>query len=73
VARDPSVNNIFTRLLCIDMGILNFLDNVRRGVMILKAGKGREGVANYCDIVVVDFGRNVLDSFKNCQSFCGMY
>lgn len=72
VARDPKLS---TRLLCNDMGILNFFDDVRGGVMILEVGKGRrKGVAKYFDIVVVSFGSNsVFNSFKNFQSFQGLY
>jgi len=62
--------NIFAyKLLCYDIGVLNFPDDVRIGVMILEAIKEKK-VSKYCDIIVVYFRNNVLNSFTNRQSFC---
>jgi len=73
VGRDPSICNIFARFFCYDISVLNFPDDVRRGVIILKDYKGRKGVPKYCDIFIIYFGIDELSSFKNCQSFCGVH
>lgn len=38
---------------------------VRIGVIVLNTGKSREGVAENCDIFVVDIEYKILKSFKN--------
>lgn len=40
---------------CAMISVLNFLDNVRRVVMIFEDYKGKEEVPKYCDVVVVYF------------------
>lgn len=46
------------------MSVLNIPGDVRWAVMFLDAGKGREGVAENRDVVVVDVGHNILDGIK---------
>jgi len=72
-ARDPGVCNIFAMSFCYEVGALNFPEEIRRSILILKAGKSREGFTKYCNISVVYFGNGIFNSFKNCQCFCGIY
>ena len=54
------------------MSIIHFSSNVRGSVTILNADKGKEGVAENYNTVVIDIRYSMLNSFKNCQSFSGI-